>query len=106
MALNLVLWLVSACARQQRLTRNYGTCVFPSKLDAWPTLKAVLGQNGWLAGCCWPAYPLSESVYPVLSQQDVLSLCQLNSDQPPPSKTLALVTDTESYLYLQQSSQA
>ncbi len=55
MVSNQILWLVHARARQ--LTRNYGTRVLPSQLDAWlrPTSES-LAPTGGLAGCC-PAYP-------------------------------------------------
>jgi hypothetical protein len=59
----------------------YGTRVLPSQLDAWLGLTSEsLAPTGGLAGC-WPAYPPIPS--PVRAQQDALSLCQFNSNQPP-----------------------
>ncbi len=64
------------------LTRNYGTRVLPSQLDAWlgPTSES-LAPTGGLAGC-WPAYP------PILcGPSKTRSVC-VNSNQPPGPRTV------------------
>jgi hypothetical protein len=51
MMLNKILWLVPAS-----LTRNYGTSILPSQLNAWlGTTSELLTLTGCLAGC-WFAY--------------------------------------------------
>ena len=76
MASNRILWFARARARQY-----YGTWILPSKLDTLADLAGCFGPTlwaGWLQLAC-----LFESAYPVRAQQDMLSLCQLNSYQKP-----------------------